>query len=211
MSTGADVRSLAQLQHLRERCTLCRVQALKEAEALVAELQRLTRWLDAEAAPYWEQQGVLAARQLKECQEALLRCQATVRADEKRPCTDERKRLERAAARRALCEQRIRLLRDARNAWQKQVVKLRGRLQATADLAENQLLATIHKLDTIIATLAAYAQVQSSPAALSIDPLRNNALADDASRDARSREATSADSASLDKPASDTTKPNNAG
>lgn len=182
----------------------------------MAELQRLTRWLDAEAAPYWEQQSVLAARQLKECQEALLRCQATVRTDEKRPCTDERKRLERAAARRALCEQRVKLLRDARSAWQKQVVKLRGRLQATADLAENQLLATIHKLDAIIATLVAYAQVPSSQPALSIDPLRTNPPAGEASRGVISREAKPPaneprDNASVDNTTSDMTKPDNAG
>ena len=159
MSAGAEVRSLAQLHNLRERCGLCRAQTLKEAEALQAEMHKLTRWLEDEAATYWEHQRTLAGRWMKECQEALMRCQATVRADEKRPCTDERKRLERATQRRALCEQKMKAVGEARLLWQRQVVKLRGRLQATADMAESDLLGTIHKLSDIIATLERYTQL----------------------------------------------------
>jgi hypothetical protein len=163
MSAGAEVRSLAQLQNLRERCALTRAQTLREAEVLLAELHKLTRWLDDEAARYWEEQRAAAERWMRECQEALMRCQATVRADEKRPCTDERKRLDRATQRRALCEAKMRAVREARLVWQRQVVKLRGRLQATADMAESQLLVTIHKLNDIIATLEAYAQIRAAP------------------------------------------------
>jgi hypothetical protein len=164
MSASADVRSLAQLQNLRERCTVCRAQTLKEGEELLAELQKLTRWLDEEAAPYWERQRTLAVRWMQECQEALMRCQATVRADEKRPCTDERKRLERATQRRSLCDQKMKAVEAARLLWQRQVVKLRGRLQSTCDMAESDLLRTVHKLSDIIGTLEAYTQMRSVPA-----------------------------------------------
>lgn len=163
MSASAEVRSLAQLQNLRQRCEFCRAQTLKEAEALQAQMQKLTRWLDEEAAVYWENQRTLSVRRMKECQEALMRCQATVRADEKRPCTDERRRLERATLRHGLCEQRMKAVEEARTLWQRQVIKLRGRLQATADMAESDLLGTIHKLSDIIATLEAYANITSSP------------------------------------------------
>lgn len=169
MSTSAEVRSLAQLHKLRERCALCRAQTLKEAEVLLAELHKLTRWLDEEAAAYWERERAVAERWMKECQEALMRCQAAVRADEKRACTDERKRLERAAQRRALCEAKVKAVGEARLLWQRQVVKLRGRLQSTADMAESELLTTIHRLGGIIGTLETYAQVRS-PADSSVSP-----------------------------------------
>ncbi len=49
MSESAEVRSLAQLQCLRERLANCRAQTVKEAEATGAEIQKLTRWLQDEA------------------------------------------------------------------------------------------------------------------------------------------------------------------
>lgn len=70
--------------------------------------------------------------------------------------------MERATQRRQLCESKVRAAREARLVWQKQVVKLGGRLEKTVDLADSELLATVHKLDAIISTLEAYAQIRSS-------------------------------------------------
>jgi hypothetical protein len=163
MSTNAEVRSLAQLQNLRERCGLTRAQTLKEAEILQSELHKLSRWLTDEAARYWDYERAQAERWLKECQAALTRCQATVRADEQRPCTDERKRLELAVQRRTLCEAKARAVREAQLVWQQQLAKLRGRLQATVDMAESDLAVTLQQLSTLIATLETYAQIRTTP------------------------------------------------
>lgn len=162
MSGHAEVRSLAQLQNLRERCALSRTQTLQHIESLRSELQKLTRWLEEEATVYWQREMVLAERQWNECREALMRCQATVRADEQRPCTDERKRLERATQRREVCGKKLRAARDACLAWQQQVIKLNGRAEKIADLADAELLTTVHKLDAIISTLETYAQIRTS-------------------------------------------------
>ncbi len=163
MSEGAEVRSLAQLVALRQRTTYCRAQTIKEAEQLQAELNKLTRWIEDEAGTYWQQQLVLAERWTRECREALSRCEAAVRADEKRPCTDERKRLEKALARKSLCDGRVRIVREAQLVWQRQVVKLRGRLQHLADLAESDMQVTLQKMDQIIQALSQYAQLRSPP------------------------------------------------
>jgi hypothetical protein len=175
MSAHAEVRSLAQLQNLRERCTHSRVQTLRLIERLRSEMQKLTRWLDDEALPYWQRELTLAERSWNECREVLMRCQATVRSDEQRPCTEERKRLERATRRRELCDAKLRSAREARLAWQKQVVKLSGRMQNAADVAESELLATVHQLDNIIGTLQAYAQVQSGQTAPAVADARATA------------------------------------
>ncbi len=161
MSENAEVRSLAQLQTLRERIAVGRAQTVKEAEAAGSELIKLTRWLEEEAAGYWRQQFAESERHLKECREALMRCEATVRDDEKRPCTDERKRVEKAVARRNLCDAKLRATREAILVWQRQVVKLRGRLQSTADMAESDLMVTLNQLDTILAALEAYANLRA--------------------------------------------------
>lgn len=161
MSESAEVRSLAQLQCLRERVATCRAQTVKEAEATSSEIIKLTRWLDEEVSGYWRQQLTESERWLNECREALMRCQAAVRADEKRPCTDERKRVDKALARRNLCEAKLRASREAILEWQRQVVKLRGRLQSISDMADSDLMVTLNQLDKIIATLEAYTNLRS--------------------------------------------------
>lgn len=163
MSDGADVRSLDQLVGLRERVAYTRAQTLQEAEALQVELQKLTRWIEEEALVYWQNEFVLSERLLNESRDALLRCEAAVRADEKRPCTDERKRVERAKARRGLCEPKLRAAREARLAWQKHVTLLRGRLQKIVDMADSDLQNTATQLADIIGTLQTYAQIRSNP------------------------------------------------
>lgn len=161
MGESAEVRSLAQLQNFRERIAHCRAQTVKEAEAAGAEIAKITRWLEEEATGYWRQQLTESERCLNECREALMRCQAAVREDEKRPCTDERKRVDKALARRNLCEAKLRAANAAIVEWQRQIVKLRGRLQSTSDMADADLMVTLNHLDKIIATLEAYTNLRS--------------------------------------------------
>lgn len=163
--SSADVRSLAQLENLRERLVLWRGHTAKELEFLLADLQKLRFWIEEEVDSYWRQQLTYSQRHWNECREALLRCEAAVRADEKRPCTDERKRLEKATQRRALCEQRLRLAKEAKLVWARQINKLRGRMQSVGDMADSDILVTISKLTSIIETLETYARVTSSPGA----------------------------------------------
>ncbi len=84
-----------------------------------------------------------------------------MRDDEKRPCTDERKRVDKALARRNLCEAKLRAAREAIILWQSQVVKLRGRLQNTSDMADADLMVALNQLDQIIATLETYTKLRS--------------------------------------------------
>ncbi len=155
---GADVRSLAQLNSLRERCTNFRVQTLQELETFQAEVQKLTRWIDEEVPAYWQQQLTLAERRWTECREVLMRCEACVRADEKRPCTEERKHLEKATARRTLCQEKLRAAREAALVWQRHVFKLRGRIQSAGDMADANMQVALVELSDLIQALETYAR-----------------------------------------------------
>jgi hypothetical protein len=170
MSGQADVRSLAQLETLRERLALWRTGVLKETEHLQLELRKLTVWLEEDVGDYWRKQAVVAQQGFSEATEVLLRCESVVRMDEKRPCTEERKRVAHAKQRKELCEQKLRLVREARVVWERQLNKLRGRLHVVNDMADSDVQVTLGKLSQIIETLQAYARVSSSDAGSLADP-----------------------------------------
>lgn len=162
MASNADVRSLERLQEFLERSEAFRVQLLKELENLRVELRRLTHWIEGEATSYWEEQVRKSQRHLMECQDALVRCMSYVRESERRPCTEEKKRLRRAEARRALCEQKLKLVRSAATFWEREITKVGAKLQRCSDLGEAEMMVAVHHLRAQIENLAAYASLQSA-------------------------------------------------
>ncbi len=161
MADHADVRSLERLEAFHERCIHFRVQLLKEVENLQTELRRLTQWIDGEATNYWQEQLTGAGRRLVECQDALVRCMSYVREDERRPCSEEKKRVRRAQQRRTLCEQQLKTMRAASGAWEREITKANTKLQRCRDLSESDLLVAINHLAGQIERLREYASLKS--------------------------------------------------
>ena len=93
MADQADVRSLDRLEEFRQQAEAFRTGLLKEIESLTLELRRLTQWLEQDVLGYWGDESSKAERRWAECRDNLSRCQSYVRIDEKRPCTEEKKRL----------------------------------------------------------------------------------------------------------------------
>lgn len=162
MAQNADVRSLEQLEVFLEHAKHFRSQLIKEIENLQVELRRLTDWIETDAAGYWQQQLVKAQRQFVEAQDALTRCMSYVREEERRPCTEEKKRLKLAKDRRNLCEEKQKTARAAAAAWDRDRSKNQGKVQRCRDLAESDLTVAIHHLEGQIERLTEYASLRSS-------------------------------------------------
>lgn len=162
MKEKADVRSLEQLDSLLENAQRFRNHLLKELENLQVELRRLTSWIEVEAAEYWHQQMVQAQRQYSEAQDTLSRCMSYVRETERRPCTEEKKRLKIAEERKALCEEKLKTLRAAATAWERHRRKNHGKIQRCHDLADSDLVVANQYLQTQIEHLRAYAGLRSA-------------------------------------------------
>jgi hypothetical protein len=161
MSSSADVRSLAALKVFQEHCRKTRENLLKELENLQIEIRRLTSWIENDADRYWCSELQQAERYWAECQEALLRCESYVRASEQKPCTEQRKRLEKATQRRNFCQQQVRLVKDAKLAWQQGFAKTSSKIFHCRDLAETDLTAAIAHLDGRLDLLESYTQLRS--------------------------------------------------
>ncbi|QDV24292.1 hypothetical protein [Aureliella helgolandensis] len=162
MADNADVRSVEQLERFGEATARFRSQLSKELENLHVEIRRLTLWITSEARNYWGDQLVLSRRKLSEAQDALTRCMSYVRESERRPCTDEKKRVRLAEDRRATCEQKVRLADAAASHWQREQTKNRSKTQRCQELAESDLLLALNQLNDQIAQLKTYAGLRTA-------------------------------------------------
>lgn len=169
MSNNADVRSLVGLETFLDKLAHFRTQLLKELDLLVVESRRLTGWLANDAHGYWSDELTKAQRVYVDAQQSLSRCMSYVRADEQRPCTEEKKRMLKAELRRELCELKLREVHTAINQWEREQAKNRGKIERCRDMADADLLVAIHHLRGQIERLETYANLRSS-AASSKDP-----------------------------------------
>ena len=165
MSSSANVRSLERLEGFLVHCQTTRAKLLKELENLQIEMQRLTSWLENDAARYWAGELQQAQRDWVECEQALLRCRSAVRASEQRPCTEQRKRLEKATERRTLCDHQVRFVREAMLMWQREKTKTDAKIYRCRDLADSDLTVAINKLKDQLGRFEEYSTMRSGAVA----------------------------------------------
>lgn len=97
-----------------------------QARDAVAQVQlvarRLGDWIEDERLRYWEHEARRASDAVTEARINLQRCEISSRADDRRPCTEEKKALEKARRRQRLTEEKVQVTR----AW---TVKLRHEVE----------------------------------------------------------------------------------
>ncbi|MFN3188911.1 MAG: hypothetical protein ACE361_00175 [Aureliella sp.] len=189
MNDFADMRSLERLEEFLQEAKHFRGSSLKCIEDLNLELRRLTTWIEKEATEYWQQELVKSRRVFVEAQDALSRCMSYVREDERRPCTEEKKRVKVAKDRRALCEEKLQTARGAAKAWDRDRRKNQAKIQRCRDFAESEVTVAIHQLEAQVGTLQEYAGLRSAANQPSADKSTSSPVADSSKGDsARSNE-----------------------
>lgn len=163
MASSAHVESIESLETFHARLTDFQDRLGKQLDDLRTEVDRIARALEEEAPRYWQEQDRLAKRRWSEARERLLECEATVRADERPGCSEHRKRLERCSVRVALCEKKLRQVKQCQVLWQQTNVQLQMKIQHVRDLQESRLPLARHHLRQIIEPLRQYAQLASAP------------------------------------------------
>ena len=158
----ADVRSLERLEQYLEHAKHYKTHLVREVENLQVELRKLTSWIENEALQYWQSELQLSQRRLTEAQDALTRCMSYVREEERKPCSEEKKRVQRAKERCSTCEGKVRIARAAAKAWDRERTKNMGKLQRTYELGDADMSVTIHHLQGQIETLSEYASLRSN-------------------------------------------------
>lgn len=162
MPDKAHVLSVEQLEQFQADLLRFRTKLLSELENLQVEIRRISNWLQNDVQSYWSDEAIKAGRKLVECRDALTRCMSYVRESERRPCTEEKKRLRNAELRKELCENKLRITAAAITFWEAELVKLHTRVQRCQDLAESNMLVAGQHLASQIENLRTYAGLRSN-------------------------------------------------
>ncbi len=174
MANAAKVGSIEALDSFLARLTAFQDRLGKQLDEVRTEVHRVVQCLEAEAPQYWQEQDRLAKRRWTEARERMMECEATVRADERPGCSEHRKRLDRCTVRVALCEKKLRQLKQCQLLWQQVSTQLQMKIQHVRDLEESRLpIARMH-LKQIIDPLLQYAQLGASNATSNASEIVSN-------------------------------------
>ena len=152
----AHVRDLERLEHFLHQLHGFQERLTKQSDESRIELARSTRWIEQEAPDYWRGQDQLARRRWVEAREALLRCEAVTRADDKPACSELRKKLDICTQRVKLCETKLRQAKQFQLAWQQELQALQTKIQQLIDVTESRLPIARHHLDKLLEPLRRY-------------------------------------------------------
>lgn len=153
----AKVENLEALQDFSRAIETMRVESAKSADDIREQFQRVALWLAKELPEYWANELRVAQNRWIEAREELLRCQAKTRSDDETSCLFQRKALERATARRQLCEQRVRILPQLAIEWERFQQEAMMSIRQLDDLAESTLPLAQRRLDDLVEVLKRYA------------------------------------------------------
>jgi hypothetical protein len=164
MASAANVQSLERLEEFLRQLGLFQEKLSKHLDDLRIEINRVDHWMTTGCPGYWQEQERLAKRRWTEARERLLQCQSTIRPDARPSCSEHRKRLEKCTIRVALCEKRLRQIKQCQILWQQLEMQLKLKMQHVVDVAEARLPQARFHLDASLEPLRQYARMTNAAA-----------------------------------------------
>jgi len=153
----ANVQSIDALERFARAIGALSDASGKNSDDIRDQFQRVSVWLAKELPEYWADQLRIAQKRWNQAREDLLRCQAKSRAEDETSCMFERKALERATARRQLCELRVRMIPQLAQQWEQFLQESTLSIRQLQDMSDSTLPLAQERLQTLIDTLKQYA------------------------------------------------------
>ena len=125
------------------------------------EVRRPLEWIENDRPRYWQQQSHKASDGLTEARIALERCELTIGGDERRSCTDERKALQKAKRRVALCEEKLAAVKKWQAAIHKETEDFAVQIARLQAFLDDEIPRGLTTLDRMSAALEKYVQLSS--------------------------------------------------
>ena len=155
---GANVKSIDAITRFKATIAATRddlARALAEADS---DIDRAQLWIEREAPAFWKRQLALRAEEVTVCKSALYRKQVTVSAKDSKPSVvDEKKALQRAQARLAEAETKVKACKRWATAFQREVILFKGTMSAMQTVVERDLPMAVALMNRMAEALARYA------------------------------------------------------
>jgi len=190
MSGSAHITSTDAIREFRVALQQYEADVRDAIEQLLLELRRSLDWVEHDRARYWPAEARASADAVLRAQQELARCEAAIRAEDRRSCYEQRMAVEKAKQRLRLCEQKVRAVRRWRVSVQQEADSMHGRLLKLTDFLDTEFPRALAALGRMSAALDKYTE-RAAPRAGSLDSGSiDSAPAADAGSVGPSREAT---------------------
>lgn len=153
----ANVESIDALERFARAIGALSDASGKNSDDIRDQFQRVSVWLAKELPEYWADQLRIAQKRWTQAREDLLRCQAKSGSEDETSCMFERKALERATARRQVCELRVRMIPQLAQQWEQFLQESTLSIRQLQDMSDSTLPLAQERLQTLIDTLKQYA------------------------------------------------------
>lgn len=130
---------------------------------LLWEVRKVIEWIEHDRSQYWPAQVRKASDELVQARTDLERCELAIRPDDRSPCTEQKKALERAKSRLRYCEQKVETVRHWKRTLHHEINEFQGRLRKLANFLEADIPRAVAALDRILKALDHYTQAGALP------------------------------------------------
>ena len=152
----AKVTSLEAVEQFGDSIAKLRHDTGKQVDELRQQLQRVASWLEKELPDYWNNEKRIAEVKWTEARQELLSCEAKSREEDKESCSVQKKMLRNATERRALCEERARLVPRLAMEWNRFLQEISPTVRQLEDLSETSLLNAWNRIQETVVILKKY-------------------------------------------------------
>jgi hypothetical protein len=158
VSGGAKITSTDAVRHFRYALEEFASESREAVTQLLLELRRAVDWVEQDRGRYWPREAQRAADAVIEARHDLERCEAALRAEDKRSCYEQKMALERAKRRLRLAEDKVRAVRRWRVAVHREGDQFQGRMAKLANFLDTDVPRGVAALDRMIAALDKYTE-----------------------------------------------------
>lgn len=130
---------------------------------LMWEVRKVVEWIEHDRSQYWPAQVRQASDALVQARTDLERCEMAIRPDDRSPCTEQKKALERAKGRLRYCEQKVEAVRHWKRTLQHEINEFQGRLGKLSNFLETDVPRGVAVLERILQALDRYTQAGALP------------------------------------------------
>ncbi len=158
MADGANVHNFAAIVEFQAYLGRFREDLSTRCDEIRFQFQRASAWFEGEASTYWRTAKLRAEQRFAETREALAICRAKVRADDYEGCSEQQKQFDKAKARLAICETKLKQLKACQLEWEQFAVQSQPRIAEAIDLVETRIPRARTELAKILTILEEYQQ-----------------------------------------------------
>ena len=162
MDRSANVTSIDAIRALRSALSKFEHGARDALTMLELEVRRGVDWIEQDRRRYWPAQAKQASNDLVEARTELERCELRFGSELAAPCTEQKKKYERAKQRLRYCEDQVRAVKKWTRTIQQELTEFDGQLAQLSQYLDADVPRALAALTSMLSALEKYSSHRQS-------------------------------------------------